>query len=82
MRFFFKDCGLVILTLFKTIFYEENKHAFVKSNLFFSASYILLDMYANSIEHLIQAIWCMHFSKALMRTKVALQEVSFGWLID
>ena len=54
-------------------------HAFVKFNVFFSALVIQLVMLDNSI--LIQTIQRMHYSKAAIRTKVALQEVSFGWLI-
>ena len=57
-------------------FYEENKHAFVKSNIF-----SMLVKFTNSFEHLIKTLQRKHYSKAITRAKVALQEVSFDWLI-
>ena len=71
ISFFYKDCHFL-----SKPFHEENKHAFVKSN--FSASVILLVKFANSIEHLIQKVSFMHYSNAIIRNRVALQELSFG----
>ena len=60
--------------------YEHNKHAFDKSNIYFFASVIMSVKFANSGKHLIQTIRRMHYSKAIIRTIVALQEVSVLWL--
>ena len=37
--------------------------------------------FANSFEHLIKTIQHTHYSKTVIRAKVALLEVSFDWLI-
>ena len=34
MSFAYKECGLVALTFFQNQFYKDNKHAFVKSNIY------------------------------------------------
>ena len=63
MSFPWKECGLVVLNCFQNHFYEENKHAILKSNIFpLHAPVILLVKFANSFEHLINdhtafALW-------------------------
>ena len=68
--------------VFQNQFYEENRHAFVESNILLSLLSDIVSMkFANSFEHLIKTMQRTHCSKAVIRTKVALQEVFFDWQI-
>ena len=58
------------LYFFQNHFYEDNKHAFVKLNIFFCASMILFVKFSNSIEQLMQNIHGMHYSKVRNMTNI------------
>ena len=53
----------------------------LSSPIIFSASVIPLVTFAYSFEHLIKTMKRMHYSKAIIRAKVALQEMTFDWRI-
>ena len=68
--------------VFPKRFIEENKHAFIKGEYICSASLILLVKFDNYFEHLIRTVKPMHYSKAIIRNKVGLHEMSFDRLIE
>ena len=76
MSFPCKECRLVVLNCFQNIFMKRIKSNF-QVQYISSAPVILLVKFANSFEHLIKTMQCMHYCKANIRTNVALQEMSF-----
>ena len=62
-----KSADWLPLLCFQNQFYEENKYAFFKSNIF-----SLLQNFANSFEDLLKTMQRMHYRKAIIRAKVAL----------